>query len=115
MKGGKQMKHVLFAAVTVIAVSSFVLTGFADETQKETKGESAFNEYCMACHPGGNNIFNPSKTLHKNDLDAHNIKTPEDIVKLMRNPGPQMTQFGKDDIPDNVAKEIAEYVLKNLK
>jgi len=109
------MKSVLGALLSVIAVSLFVMTGFADDTRKETPGESAFNEYCMACHPGGNNIFNPAKTLHKNDLDAHNIKNPEDIVKIMRNPGPQMTQFGKDDIPDNVAKEIAEYVLKNLK
>jgi len=109
------MKYVLFAVVTVIAVSFFALTGCADETQRETQGESAFNEHCMTCHPGGNNIFDSSKTLHKKDLDAHNIKTPEDIVHIMRNPGPQMTQFSKDDIPDNVAKEIAEYILKNLK
>ena len=109
------MKYVLVAVASVIAVSLFTLTGFADETKRETQGESAFNEYCMACHPGGNNIFNPAKTLHKNDLDAHNIKTPEEIVNIMRNPGPQMTQFSKDDIPDNVAKEIAEYILKNMK
>jgi len=109
------MKPVLIAVLSVIAVSLFALTGFADETQRETQGESAFNEHCMACHPGGNNIFDSSKTLHKKDLDAHNIKTTDDIVNIMRNPGPQMTQFSKDDIPDNVAKEIAEYILKNMK
>ena len=109
------MKSVLIAVAAIFAVSVFVMTGFADDTQKESSGESAFNEYCMVCHPGGNNIFNPSKTLHKNDLVANNIKTPEDIVKIMRNPGPQMTQFSKNDIPDNTAKEIAEYILKNLR
>jgi cytochrome c6 len=115
MKGGKQMKYILFAVATVIAVSLFFMNGFADETQKETPGESAFSGHCMACHPGGDNIFNPAKTLHKKDLDANNIKSPEDIIQIMRNPGPQMTKFDKDIIPDNVAKEIAAYVLKNLK
>ncbi len=109
------MKYVLVAAAAIIAVSLSALTGVADDTKQETQGESAFNEYCMTCHPGGDNIFNPAKTLHRNDLVANNIKTPEDIVKIMRNPGPQMTQFGKEDIPDNVAKEIAEYILKNLR
>jgi cytochrome c6 len=109
------MRHILVIVAAIIGVSLFVMTGFADETQKETRGESAFNEYCMACHPGGNNIFNPAKTLHKNVLDANNIKTPGDIIKIMRNPGPQMTAFDKDTIPDNVAKEIAEYILQNLK
>jgi cytochrome c6 len=109
------MRKTLVTAATIIGVSLFVMTGFADETQKETPGESAFNKYCLACHPGGNNIFNPAKTLHKNVLDANNIKTPEDIIKIIRKPGPQMTEFDKDSIPDNVAKEIAEYILRNLK
>jgi cytochrome c6 len=108
------MRHILFVVAALIGVSLFVMTGFADD-QKESPGESAFNQYCMACHPGGNNIFNPAKTLHKNVLDANNIKTPEDIIKIMRKPGPQMTAFDKDTIPDNVAKEIAEYILMNLK
>ena len=42
-------------------------------------------------------------------------KALRDIVKLIRNPGPQMTSFDKNVIPDNLAKQIAEYVLSTFK
>jgi|WetSurMetagenome_2_1015567.scaffolds.fasta_scaffold88095_3 cytochrome c6 len=93
----------------------FAATVSADVTSTEVPGEAAFDQYCMVCHPGGGNIFNPAKTLHKKDLEANNIKSPEDIVKLIRNPGPQMTSFDKNAIPDNLAKQIAEYVLSTFK
>ena len=111
------MKKILgaLAIAAILSIFLFVMAGFADEIQTETPGEAAFNKYCLMCHPGGSNIFNPAKTLRTKDLEANNIKNPDDIINLMRNPGPQMTKFDKETIPDNVAKEIAEYVLKNFK
>jgi len=109
------MRKVLGVLITALGIWLFVMTVSAEETQKEKSGKAAFNQYCVVCHPGGSNIFNPEKTLHKKDMEANNIKKPEDIIKAMRNPGPQMTKFDEDTIPDNVAKEIAEYILENFK
>lgn len=78
----------------------------------EKSGEALFKQHCSACHPDGGNIINPKKTLHKKDMEANNIKTKEDIVKVMRNPGPGMLKFNDATIPNEKAKEIAEYILK---
>jgi cytochrome c6 len=67
------------------------------------------------CHPEGGNIINAKKTLHGKDLKANNISKPEDIVKVMRNPGPGMTKFDKKTISDKEAMEIAKYILKAFK
>ena len=109
------MREILGALITVLGLCLFVVTGSADETSGKAPGEAAFDQYCMVCHPGGGNIFNPEKTLHKKDLEANNIKSPEDIVKLIRNPGPQMTSFDKNAISEKLAKQIAEYMLSTFK
>jgi cytochrome c6 len=85
----------------------------AGENTKKS-GEELFKLNCAVCHPNGENIINKDKNLHKKNLEEHGIKTPEDIVKLMRNPGPGMNKFDEKTIPDKDAKEIAKYVLKTL-
>jgi cytochrome c6 len=54
--------------------------GIAGKAVNATPGEAGFKQHCAVCHPNGGNIMNPKKTLHKNDLDAGNIKNAEDIV-----------------------------------
>ncbi|HTP05261.1 MAG TPA: c-type cytochrome [Nitrospirota bacterium] len=98
----------LGAAVCLVTVAS---TGMADPAQT---GESMFKQHCAVCHPDGGNIVNPKKTLHKQDREANNVKTVEDIVNKMRNPGPGMIKFDEKTISNKEAKEIAEYVLKSL-
>lgn len=107
-------------------VVSFVLFLISFEERRasaETEGESLFTEHCSVCHPDGGNVINPLKTLHKNDLKANNIKTAEDIVKKMRNPGPVPTHpqewagmkiFDRKKISDEQALKIAEYILKTF-
>lgn len=75
-------------------------------------GEDLFKQHCAVCHPDGGNIINPKKTLHKKDMESNNIKTKEDIIKVMRNPGPGMLKFDEATIPNESAKEIAEHILK---
>ena len=82
---------------------------------QENIGENLFNEYCVACHPGGGNIINPKKTLHSGDLTANNVTKPEDIIAIMRNPEPGMSKFDNEKIPDNFAKKLAEYILMTFK
>ncbi len=73
-----------------------------------------FKQYCTACHPDGGNTINPEKTLHRRNREENGIKTVEDIIKDMRNPGPRMTKFDEETIPDADAKAIAKYVLETF-
>jgi len=83
--------------------------------KKESKGAKLFQERCAVCHPNGGNIIKPALTLHKKDMDAHGVKSANDIVGKMRNPGPGMTRFDAKTISDKDAKEIAEYIQKTFK
>lgn len=107
------MREIIVLAVIVL--SAGVLAGSAFAAKKGSRsGETLFTTYCKVCHPDGGNIVTPSKTLHKKDREIHNIKTPDDIIKTMRNPGPGMTKFDEKTIPNNDAKAIAEYILKTF-
>lgn len=113
------MKKVRTALAVAVAVSCLAVSGFAAEPKKAdpaaNKGETLFKQHCEMCHPNGENIVNPKKTLHTKDLKANNITKPEDIVKTMRNPGPGMTPFDAKTVPDKDAMEIARYILKTFK
>ena len=104
-----------FALILGVSILSIVIIASADEEHKGKAGEAEFNEHCVVCHPGGGNVFNPQKTLHKKDLEANSIRTPGDIIKIMRNPGPGMTKFDEDTVSDRDAKEIAGYILDTFK
>jgi len=99
----------------LIADSSIAAEKVDKDKSNKISGGAQFKEHCSVCHPGGANIVNPAKTLHKKDLDANLITKPADIISKMRNPGPGMTQFDKETIPDNEAQEIAAYILKTFK
>jgi len=105
---------------TIIAMAAMSILGigtaaFAEKPAAHNPGEAKFKEHCALCHPDGENVINPGKTLHKKDLRAGKIKTEADIVKLMRKPGPGMTAFDAKALPDDEAGEIAKYILKTFK
>jgi len=104
-----------FIMLSVLAVAAFVFgaAGTAKGTGKT--GEELFKQNCSPCHTDGGNIVNPQKTLHKKDREANGVKTASDIIGKMRNPGPGMTKFDKNTIPDKDAKEIAKYIMKTFK
>lgn len=70
-----------------------------------------FSLHCAACHPSGGNTINPMRTLHTKDLNANNIRTPEDIVEKIRNPGTGMPRFSNAVITRKDALRIGEYIL----
>jgi cytochrome c6 len=78
-------------------------------------GEEAFMTHCAVCHPNGENVITPDKTLGKKALAAGGIKTAADIVEKMRKPGPGMTPFDKKTLPDATANAVADYILKTFK
>lgn len=80
-----------------------------------TAGETLFKQHCAACHPAGGNIINPQKTLQKKALEANNLRTAEDIIKVMRKPGPGMTPFDEKTLPAKDARQIADYIINTFK
>jgi cytochrome c6 len=109
------MKKVLvILSLPVIALFLFGAPGTATGKDKAS-GKELFEKNCSPCHPGGSNIINPEFTLHRKDRERHGVKTAADIVGKMRNPGPGMTKFDKETIPDDQAKKIARYIIKTFK
>ncbi|MEW6003601.1 MAG: c-type cytochrome [Nitrospirota bacterium] len=105
--------QVIFFSILSALIS---VTGiFAKESGKEELGEKLFYKHCIMCHPDGENIINPQKTLHVKDLRANGISKKEDIVYIIRNPGPGMPKYDKEKISDELAEEIAEYILETFK
>jgi len=108
----KPIVAILLSAVSILLV---LLASSGSSALADGKsGESLFKEHCSLCHPDGGNIVNPKKTLHKKDLEANNIKSKDNIVRIMRKPGPGMTIFDENTVPDKSAKEIAGYILKTF-
>jgi len=111
---------------TLLSVALFIFLGFAGAlfAAAEQTGEALFKQNCSPCHSDGGNIFNKDKTLFKKDREMNNVKTADDIVKKMRNPGAfnfhpsqwsGMKVFDEKTLSDRDAREIAEYILKTFK
>ena len=103
------MKRFLVVIISLLVVP-LCGVGFAEEKT----GEKLFKKHCSLCHPNGGNIIRPEKTLLKNDLEARGIKTPADIVNVMRNPAKGMKTFREDKLSDADAKKIADYILETF-
>jgi cytochrome c6 len=110
------MKRVVFLLVALAVLCSFPVAGIsAKEASREGRGEKLFMKHCSKCHPDGGNIVTATKSLNPKDREANIVKTEEDIVKLMRNPGPGMVKFGKKVISEKDARAIAEYIMTTFK
>jgi mono/diheme cytochrome c family protein len=116
--------------LSVLAISTVIIGGCKKEIPQKTEvpqavpgpqsasiaktGEELFKQMCAQCHPDGGNTVNPKRTLHRRSLEANNITKPEDIVKIMRNPGAGMNKFDEATLPEKDAVTIAEYVLNTF-
>jgi cytochrome c6 len=117
------MKKTLFVLLIVLSAFLLISNAAAKEIIRESSGESLFLKNCAQCHPEGGNIINKQKTLHRKDLDANNIRTAEDIVKKVRNPGPApthpatwsgMKKFDERELSTDDALKIGDYILKTF-
>lgn len=87
----------------------------APKAATKLSGEGSFKKYCAACHAGGGNIIRPVKTLQRKDREANGVKTAADIVRLLRDPGPEMPKFDEKSVSEAEAEAIAEYVIDAFK
>jgi cytochrome c6 len=74
-------------------------------------GEALFKQFCANCHPDGGNASDPERTLRGSVLKRNHITSPEDIVRIMRNPLSRMIRFDAATLSDRDARAIAEYIL----
>jgi len=109
------MGRVFTLCIAIMALCLFVTFGIVGKAVSAMPGEAEFKKNCTVCHPDGGNIINPKKTLHKKDRDANGVRNAEDIIGLMRKPGPGMTPFDANTISDREASEIATYILTTFK
>jgi cytochrome c6 len=109
MKKGGLAASLFLMAIAVVSSTSMNSMEAAEKT-----GEQLFKEHCSVCHPEGGNIINPKKTLLKKNLEANNIKTAEDVIGIMRKPGPGMTIFDMKTMPEKDARKIADHILKKF-
>lgn len=79
---------------------------------KASVAEELFEKHCAACHPEGGNVMKAEKTLKTESLAEHGIKTPQDIVKVLRNPGAGMPTYDPETIPDEEALQLGKYILE---
>lgn len=78
-------------------------------------GEQLYKQHCAVCHPDGGNTINKDKPVGAKSMAGRGIKTADDVVKVMRNPGPGMNKFDESVISDSDAKKLAEYMLATYK
>jgi cytochrome c6 len=98
----------LFSAVLLASAAQADMKGKLD-------AKAEFEKHCAICHAAGGNSVNPAKTLKKASLQKSGIKTSQDIVAIIRKPGPGMTAYSKKEMPDKEAQAIAKYVLSTFK
>lgn len=108
-------KLVTYMLAGVFCIFAFSTNGGAAKGANSQYGEAKFKEHCAACHADGGNLLKPGKTLSKKDRETNGLKTVKDIIKIMRNPGEEMTAFDEKTLPEKEAKAIAEYIIKTFK
>lgn len=106
------MKKIIGVAFALSTACLWMST--ANTAQAGANGEDLFKKNCSACHPNGGNIINPQKALHKTNRESNKVNTEEAIIGKMRNPGPGMSKFDVNFLPNTDAKAIAEYILKTF-
>lgn len=102
----------LAAGCAIFVVSATRVRADVVGTQR---GETEFREHCAECHADGGNIINAAKTLSKADREKNGIKSTDDIIKIMRNPGEGMTLFDEKTVPQTTAEKIAGYIITTFK
>ena len=97
-----------------LAVSLGCSKGKVVDKATLAQGKTLFEAYCASCHKNGGNVVNSQKTLYRQDREANGIKSPDDIINVMRNPGSGMPKYGKDTLDDDKAAAVAQYVFSSF-
>jgi cytochrome c6 len=97
-------------ACLIVVGSLFTFNGNALAADP-AHGKSIFSANCAACHNGGLNAINPSKTLKMADLEANGKNSIAAIVAQITNGNGAMPGF-KGRLSDGDMEDVAAYVLE---
>lgn len=103
MKRLLSMLLVTFALVTVLLVTP----ALADAAS----GAKVFSANCAACHTGGGNLVNATKTLKKSDLEQYSMASLDAIKTQVTNGKAAMPAF-KGRLTEQQIEDVAMYVLE---
>ena len=103
------MKSILATVMAFVASALFLVASPAMAADAGA-GAQVFSANCAACHIGGGNAVNPTKTLKKDDLVAYGKDTPEAVVYQVTNGNGGMPAFGGRLTPEQI-ENVAAYVL----
>ena len=101
----------LFVFLLSVSTVAYAQTG-----SDVTEGKRLFIKHCAVCHPNGQNVVNPEKTLIKKDLDKNGLSTIDSLVRYMINPGQGMPKLVHEnqEITKEQAKWVAAYIVNEL-
>ena len=102
----------------LLVLTAVCLTQMGCRTGDRESGKSGhelFLIHCSGCHPGGENVIYPQKTLDRITLAANGITTPAGIVAKMRHPDAGMKQFDRKTLSDADAGLVAAYIFATFK
>nr|WP_315874685.1 c-type cytochrome [Thermocoleostomius sinensis] len=94
--------------MTVLLAGVFVPPALADADI--ASGAKVFSANCAACHIGGGNLVNATKTLKKSDLEKYEMASLDAIKTQVTNGKAAMPAF-KGRLTDQQIEDVAMYVL----
>ena len=75
------------------------------------RGKNLFNQNCIACHKGGQNVIIPEKNLKRLTLEANGMYSNEAIIYQVLNGKNGMPAFG-GRLKEQEIEKITLYVLE---
>ena len=101
------------------SIARYILGGFAQpaKTFEGKSGGALFEEFCSRCHPNGGNVINPQKNLKEATRAANNLKTEDQLVAYLLNPGPGMPRLIHRDqeLSETSARTIIRFIMRTFK
>lgn len=107
------MRNLFAIALLTLAIFTFTLSGsaFSPPVLAATlDGAKIFSTNCAACHAGGGNLINMSKTLQKEVLEKYEMKSLTAVKTQVTKGKNAMPAFGGRLSPEQI-ETVAAYVL----
>lgn len=103
------MKRFIISLLVTVCLGLFAWTPSALAADI-ANGSKVFGANCAACHMGGGNVVNSSKTLKKSDLEQYNMASLEAIQAQVKQGKAAMPSFLGRLTPEQI-EDVAAYVL----
>jgi len=101
------MKKILVAIVLMVSIFTITTPALAGDI---ASGAKVFSANCAACHAGGLNVVNATKTLKKGDLEKYEMLSL-DAIKTQVTKGKNAMPAFLGRLTEEQIDDVASYVL----